>query len=94
MHSALTGISSWSGVIHGSGVIVLSFSVSFQDDSGGAHILVPVTRVDGREPLVDPMCGSGTIPIEAFLLATGRAPGMERTFAIEAFPSFDSALLR
>ena len=32
-------------------------------------------------PLVDPMCGAGTIPIEAALQAVGRAPGLERAFA-------------
>jgi len=32
----------------------------------------------GREPLVNPMCGSGTLAIEAALIATGRAPGLIR----------------
>ncbi|MEE9128777.1 MAG: methyltransferase domain-containing protein [Phycisphaerales bacterium] len=34
---------------------------------------------DGTVPLVNPMCGSGTLPIEAALIATGRAPGLLRT---------------
>lgn len=34
---------------------------------------------DGTMPLVDPMCGSGTIAIEAALMATGRAPGLLRS---------------
>lgn len=45
---------------------------------------------DGTEPFVDPMCGSGTIPIEAFLIATRTAPGLARNFAWEQFPSADS----
>ncbi|HZW11499.1 MAG TPA: hypothetical protein VFF69_16480 [Phycisphaerales bacterium] len=34
---------------------------------------------DGTTPLVNPMCGSGTIAIEAALIATGRAPGLLRS---------------
>ncbi len=36
--------------------------------------------------LCDPMCGAGTIVIEAAMQATGRAPGTERGFAIETWP--------
>ena len=45
----------------------------------------------GDAPLWDPMCGSGTLPIEAALIALGRAPGLARSFAFERFPSFDAA---
>ena len=48
-------------------------------------------RWDGAVPLVDPMCGSGTIAIEGALLATRRAPGRGRTFAFEAWPWHDPA---
>lgn len=41
---------------------------------------------DGTEPLVDPFCGSGTIGIEAALRARRIAPGLSRTFAMEAWP--------
>lgn len=34
----------------------------------------------GDEPLIDPMCGSGTIAIEAALIARNIAPGLKRTF--------------
>ena len=34
---------------------------------------------DGARPLVNPMCGSGTLAIEAALLAAGRAPGLLRS---------------
>lgn len=34
----------------------------------------------------DPMCGSGTIPIEAALLITNTAPGINRSFSSESFP--------
>ncbi len=43
-------------------------------------------------PLLDPMCGSGTIPIEAAQRAIGRAPGLERTFGFERLRDHDTAL--
>jgi putative N6-adenine-specific DNA methylase len=46
---------------------------------------------DPGEPLVDPMCGSGTFPIEAATIALGIAPGALRSFALETWPSFDRA---
>ena len=42
-------------------------------------------------PLVDPMCGSGTIVIEAAMMARRLAPGRARAFAFERWPSFDRA---
>jgi putative N6-adenine-specific DNA methylase len=39
--------------------------------------------------LVDPFCGSGTIAIEAALIAGGVAPGANRSFAFQAWPSFE-----
>ncbi len=36
-------------------------------------------------PLYDPCCGTGTLLIEAAMKATGRAPGLNRTFACERF---------
>src|SRR5215831_12722540 len=46
----------------------------------------------GEVPLVDPMCGSGTIPIEAALIARRIAPGRNRSFAFLEWPSVDRAL--
>jgi putative N6-adenine-specific DNA methylase len=43
---------------------------------------------DAAVPLVDPFCGSGTIPIEAALLARGVPPGAGRPFAFQTWPSF------
>lgn len=45
----------------------------------------------GAEPLLDPMCGSGTFPIEAAEIALGLQPGRSRSFAFEDFASFDAA---
>lgn len=44
------------------------------------------------DPLLDPMCGSGTIPIEAALLARRIAPGIGRSFQFMNWKSFDGAL--
>ena len=43
---------------------------------------------DRVAPLIDPLCGSGTIAIEAALLAAGLPPGAGRTFAFQDWPSF------
>ena len=43
----------------------------------------------GDEPLFDPMCGSGTIPIEAARLARRIAPGRDREFAFLRWPDAD-----
>lgn len=51
-----------------------------------AAAMVQLARFRGREFFWDPFCGSGTIPIEAALIAKNRAPGLNRTFAAQAFP--------
>ncbi len=48
--------------------------------------MIQLTRYRGREFFWDPFCGSGTIPIEAALIAINRAPGLNRRFAAEEFP--------
>ena len=40
-------------------------------------------------PLLDPMCGSGTIAVEAALIAAERAPGLARTFGFQKLAWFD-----
>lgn len=49
---------------------------------------------DGSAPLLDPFCGSGTIPIEAALIARRIPPGHARPFAFERWPGTDSAVVR
>ena len=48
--------------------------------------MIQLTRYRGREFFWDPFCGSGTIPIEAALIAKNRAPGLARHFAAEEYP--------
>lgn len=45
---------------------------------------------DRDSPFVDPMCGSGTIAIEAALMARQMAPGVGRQFAFERWPAHDA----
>lgn len=47
---------------------------------------------DGRSPFIDPLCGSGVLPIEAALIARQIPPGMGRAFGFQGWPSHDEAL--
>ena len=57
-----------------------------------AAAMVLLTKYRGREFLWDPFCGSGTIPIEAALIAKNRAPGLGRKFAAESFAWADAKI--
>lgn len=48
-----------------------------------AAALIMLTPWNKTRILVDPFCGSGTIPIEAAMMAAGMAPGMNRSFLSE-----------
>ncbi len=48
-----------------------------------AAAMVYLSRYRGRDDFCDPFCGSGTLPIEAALIAKNRAPGLNRHFAAE-----------
>ena len=56
--------------------------------------MILLTGWQGECDLIDPMCGSGTIPIEAALIARNIAPGVFRQgYAFENWPDFDADLL-
>lgn len=57
-----------------------------------AAAMVMLTHYRGREFLWDGFCGSGTIPIEAALIAKNKAPGVFRRFSAEAFSWLDPKL--
>ncbi len=48
---------------------------------------------DGTQAFLDPMCGSGTFPIEAAMIARRQAPGRARPFAFEHWPGADRDVL-
>ncbi|HET9067391.1 MAG TPA: class I SAM-dependent RNA methyltransferase [Amaricoccus sp.] len=56
-----------------------------------AALFLAAAGYDGSEPVVDPMCGSGTLVIEAAEIAAGLAPGRSRSFAFERLATFDPA---
>ncbi len=51
-----------------------------------AAALIMLTPWNQDRVLVDPFCGSGTIPIEAAMMAANMAPGMNRSFTAENWP--------
>ena len=57
-----------------------------------AAAMVLLSRYRGRDPFCDPFCGSGTIPIEAALIAKNRAPGLSRSFSAQRWRWLDSGL--
>ncbi len=59
-----------------------------------AAALIRLARWDFSVPLIDPFCGSGTIPIEAALAGRNLAPGLNRSFAAEKWPQVSPALWR
>ena len=51
--------------------------------------LIRLSGWDGTTPLVDPLCGSGTLLIEAAAMALQISPGFRRHFALESWADFD-----
>jgi putative N6-adenine-specific DNA methylase len=56
-----------------------------------ASLFLRQCSFDGTEPVLDPMCGSGTFVIEAAEIAAGLMPGRSRHFAFEQLATFDPA---
>ena len=57
-----------------------------------AAAMVSLSRYRGRDDFCDPFCGSGTIPIEAALIAKNRAPGLYRRFAAMSWKNLEAKL--
>jgi len=55
-----------------------------------AAAMVLASGWKGDETLLDPMCGSGTIPIEAAMIARNLAPGLRRRFQFMDWPAFEA----
>lgn len=56
--------------------------------------LILLSRFFPDTPLIDPMCGSGTIPIEAAMIANNISPSLNRSFAAEQWKFLDPAVFR
>lgn len=59
-----------------------------------AAALVLLARWYPEMPFVDPVCGSGTIPIEAALIGCNIAPGLKRNFAFENWDWVDKDIIK
>lgn len=75
------------------------FKRGYRVEHGGAPLkenfaasLLKLTPYDGTHPLIDPMTGSGTLAIEAALIAKNVAPGSWRKFAYDGFDWFNPQL--
>jgi len=76
--------------LHKRGYRVVETEAPLRENLAAAMILASGWK--GEVPLIDPFCGSGTIPIEAALLATSTPPGRNREFAFMKWPNFDEKL--
>ncbi len=56
--------------------------------------IVTLARYYPDKPFIDPMCGSGTMPIEAAMMARNKAPGLDRSFAAEQWEFLDPEAFR
>lgn len=75
------------------------FKRGYRVEHGGAPMkenfaagLLKLTPYNGTHPLIDPMTGSGTLAIEAALIAKNIAPGTWRKFAFDNFDWFDKSI--
>jgi putative N6-adenine-specific DNA methylase len=73
----------------------LLFKRGLKQDVGKAPIretlaaaILKLTGYNGSQPLLDPMCGSGTFSLEAAMLAGNIPPGLYRDFAFMKWPAF------
>ena len=71
----------------------------YRDKAGQAPLketlacaMLYISRWKKDRVLLDPLCGSGTIPIEAAMMAMNMAPGLSRSFAFESWPQIPAAL--
>lgn len=72
--------------LHKRGYRPLSHAAPIKETLAAALVLLSQWNVFKDEAIIDPMCGSGTIPIEAALIAMNIAPGINRSFAAEKWP--------
>jgi putative N6-adenine-specific DNA methylase len=79
-------VDSSGALLHRRGYRLASAKAPLRETLAAALLLA--MEWNGSAPLVDPLCGSGTIPIEAALLARRIPPGWRRRFAFERWPEF------
>jgi 23S rRNA (guanine2445-N2)-methyltransferase / 23S rRNA (guanine2069-N7)-methyltransferase len=76
--------------LHKRGYRPLAGKAPLKETLAAAMVLLSFWRPE--RPLLDPFCGTGTIPIEAALIGRNLAPGLHRSFAAEAWPRVPATL--
>ncbi len=76
--------------LHKRGYRRSSVTAPLKETLAAGLVMLSSWQTDGR--LIDPMCGSGTILIEAAMMARNIAPGLKRPFASEKWPSIETAV--
>lgn len=90
-HDSVTLSADSSGILlHKRGYRQATAKAPMRETLAAAMLLASGWR--GDDPLLDPLCGSGTIPIEAALIARRIAPGGRREFRFERWPGFNPAV--
>jgi putative N6-adenine-specific DNA methylase len=74
--------------LHKRGYRAFAGEAPLRETIASAMIMLSNWKTD--KPLYDPLCGSGTIPIEAALIGANIAPGLNRAFAAEQWPFIES----
>lgn len=70
--------------LHKRGYRTLAYSAPIKETLAAA--MLRISRWAPGKNLIDPFCGSGTIPIEAALMAMNKAPGLDRDFDCQEWP--------
>lgn len=70
--------------LHKRGYRTLTVGAPLKETLAAAMLLISRWKPD--RALIDPFCGSGTIPVEAALIANNIAPGLRRGFSAESWP--------
>jgi len=90
-HDEVTVSIDTSGVsLHKRGYRTLAGEAPLSETLAAALVMLSGWRSD--RPLLDPFCGSGTIPIEAAMIAQNIAPGRTRGFAADQWPQLDRSI--
>jgi putative N6-adenine-specific DNA methylase len=78
--------------LHKRGYRELTAAAPLRETLAAAMVLLSKWPAD--RALIDPFCGSGTIPIEAALIGLNIAPGLRREFDAQAWPNIPATLWR
>jgi putative N6-adenine-specific DNA methylase len=88
----MVSVDSSGELLHRRGYRLETAKAPLRETLAAAMVLASGWRAE--RPFADPFCGSGTIAIEAAMIARRIAPGRHRAFAFERWPSFDPAAWR